>query len=442
MKGIYEPLAYGDRFWDETITSPVLAFSELTNEVKAEFAIFGGGYTGLFAALRLAEAGADLLLLDAQQPGWGASGRNGGLVSVGSAKVEDDHIIRKYGESDAQVFFDAERSAVDLVEEYLERHAIDADRYSDGYTYVAHNKSSIADLKDYGSQYTRRYGLPYAFVPKVEMPAPGLNSPDFHGAVHLPIGFALNPMKFVLGLTQAARDAGVRMFSNSPVKSILKQDGYVLTTPHGKVRAKKALLATNGYSSDDLPTAMANRYLPVQFNILVSRPLTSDEIKEQGWFSRQMVCDSRTLLHYFRLLPDNRMLFGLRGSVRVSEKNITKTRAIAREDFDCMFPAWRHVETPYFWSGLICMTRNLVPFAGALHSMENMWAAFGYHGGGVTMAPYAVALIADQALGRKTLHHPDLMQKQLRRFELSQWRRMSLLPAFAWYKFKDLLLIT
>ena len=83
------------------------------------------------------------------------------------------------------------------------------------------------------------------------------------------------------------------------------------------------------------------------------------------------------------------------------------------------------------------MTRDLVPFAGALLGMPNMWAAFGYHGGGVPMAPYVGALIADQALGQKKLLHPSLMQRKLRRFELGRWRRMSLPPAFAWYKVKD-----
>jgi glycine/D-amino acid oxidase-like deaminating enzyme len=150
-----------------------------------------------------------------------------------------------------------------------------------------------------------------------------------------------------------------------------------------------------------------------------------------------MVCDSRTLLHYFRLLPDNRMLLGLRGSVRVSEANIDRTRAKARADFDRMFPAWQHVETPYFWSGLICMTRALVPFAGAVPGMKGAYAAFGYHGGGVAGAPYSGALIADLALGQNRRPHPLFMQKLPRRFELGRFRRASLPPAFAWYNLKD-----
>lgn len=442
MKRIYEPLAYTDRpirdrYWDRFQPDPPPAYPPLSGEVSADFAVIGGGYTGLSAAIQLAEAGADVVLLDAKPPGWGASGRNGGLVSVGSAKVEDDQIIKTYGAADARLFFDAERASVELVGEYLQRFDLDVDRHSNGYTYLAHRPEEVEGLKDYGQAYTSRYGLPYEFVPEEEMASHGLNSPDFHGAVHLPIGFALNPMKFILGLTKAAEHAGVRIHSNTPVERISDGAPHVLHTPDGKVRAKHLLICTNGYSSDDLPHALAGRYLPVQSNILVTRPMSDTELAAQGWTSRQMCVDSRTLLHYFRLLPDNRMLLGLRGSVKVSEDNIAATEAKARVDFERMFPAWRHVETEHFWSGLICMTRNLVPFAGAVPGMVNAWAALGYHGGGVTMAPYAGALIADMALGRNIRPHPGLMQQPLRRFELGRWRRASLPMAFAWYNLKD-----
>ncbi|AXT37142.1 FAD-binding oxidoreductase (plasmid) [Phaeobacter sp. LSS9] len=443
MRRIYEPLAYTDRpisarYWDRFLPDPAPRYAPLRDEVTAEFAVIGGGYTGLSAALTLAEAGADVVLLDAQRPGWGASGRNGGLVSVGSAKLADDAILRRYGQADAEQFFAAERAAVDLVETYVERLALEVDRHSRGYTFVAHRPDRLTELHDYGQEYTRRYGLPYEFIPQEEMAAHGLNSPEFHGAVNLPVGFALNPMKFVLGLTRAVEAAGVRMFSDTPVQAITPAaGGYLLQGPTGQVRARHLLVATNGYSSDDLPGALAGRYLPVQSNIMVTRPLSEAEIADQGWWSEQMVCDSRTLLHYLRLLPDRRLLLGLRGSVRVSEANIAATEAKARADFDRMFPAWRAVETEHFWSGLICMTRNLVPFAGAIPGMDNAFAALGYHGSGVCMAPYAGALIADQALGRRQRPHPDLMQHPLRRFELGRWRRLSLPLAFGWYHIKD-----
>lgn len=441
MRRPYEPLAYGDRpirdsFWPITVRDRP-SWPPLHGEHRADFAIVGGGYTGLSAALTLAEAGADVVLLDAKAPGWGASGRNGGLVSVGSAKLEDDAIERRFGRADAQVFFDAERAAVDLVADYLDRYGIDADRHSDGYTFVAHSPRAVEAVRAYGDSYRRRYGLPFEFLGRAAMAERGLHSPEFHAAANLPVGFALNPMKFVLGLTRAAEAAGVRLHAHTPVAGLSRENGHVLHTPTGRLRARTVLFATNGYGSDAMPPALAHRFLPVQSNILVTRPLTDEEIAAQGWWSAQMVVDSRSLLHYLRLLPDRRMLFGLRGSVRATEATIAATQARARADFDRIFPAWRHVETPHFWSGLICMSRRLVPFAGPVPGMENAFAAFAYHGSGVSMAPYAGALIADMALGREARPHPDLMKRPPARFELGPLRRLALGPAFAWYQWKD-----
>ncbi|WP_319529731.1 FAD-binding oxidoreductase, partial [uncultured Cohaesibacter sp.] len=406
-------------------------------DVACDFAVLGAGYTGLFAALRLAQSGADVVVIDAKGPGWGASGRNGGLVSVGGSKVSDDHIERRYGTTDAKTYFAAERAAVDLVEETIEHHGLEIDRHSKGYSFAAHRPSAIAEVKDYGEQYKRRYGLAAEFLDKAAMIEQGLNSPDFHAAVHAPIGFALNPMKFALQMTDVVRKAGVRIFHDSPITKIQAENGYNLVSKRGVVKARKLIVATNGYSSDDLPKPLAGRYLPVQSNILVSRPLSEAEIAEQGWHSEQMVVDTRNLLHYFRLLPDRRMMLGVRGSVYVTKSAMETTRQKARADFERMFPAWQHVETPYFWSGLICMTRRLTPFAGALPGMDGAHAALAYHGNGVSMAPYCGTLVADLALGKETLPHADLMKKPMRRFELGPWRRFSLPPAFAWYAFRD-----
>ncbi|MTI18232.1 FAD-binding oxidoreductase [Rhodobacteraceae bacterium RKSG542] len=441
MKRIYESFAYGDgpiaeRYWDTTVDAKP-NFPPLEGDVSCELAIIGGGYTGLSAAIALAKEGVRVVVLDAKPVGWGASGRNGGLVSAGSAKLDDAAISKHFGSIDAQTFFDAEKQAVALVEHLLEEHGIDADRHSNGYTCVAHSPRHLAGLKDYGEQYSKRYGLPFEYLDQSEMVGQGLNSPDFFGAVHLPLGLALNPLKFVLGLATTAEKAGATLAYSTEITSIASSSGYELRHSRGTIRCKKLIVATNGYTSDDMPKANASRYLPVQSNILVSRQLTEEEIEAQGWWSRQMVCDTRNLLHYFRLLPDNRMLLGLRGSINATPENLAAMRKVARSDFDRMFPAWQHVETPFFWSGLICMTRNLVPFCGPLHGLDDAWGAFGYHGSGVTMGPYAGQLLANMVLGKSTLPHPDFMKTTPRKFEFGPLRRNLLAPVFSWYKLVD-----
>ncbi|WP_299349281.1 FAD-binding oxidoreductase [uncultured Maritalea sp.] len=442
MKRIYEPMAYGAQpiencYWHGFMPDNGPQYPSVSDEINCDFAIIGAGYTGLSAALRLAKHSADVVVVDANAPGWGASGRNGGLVSVGGSKLSDKQIVARFGQEDARTYFATERAAVDFVEGLIVELSLDVDRHSKGYTFAAHSETAVSSVKDYGAQYQSRYGLDCEFLDKSAMAEHGMGSPEFHGAVNLPIGFALNPMKFILGLAHAASSAGVRIFANSAVQDIEIDDVFSLHTASGIVRAKKLIVATNGYSSDDVPNAFASRYMPVQSNIMVTRPLTDDELASQRWWSEQMVVDTRNLLHYFRLLPDKRMLFGLRGSVRASVQNMEKTKQIARADFDRLFPKWRKVETDHFWSGLICMSRDLVPFAGPIAGIDGAYAAMAYHGNGVSMAPYCGALVADMALGNQTMPHAQLMQKQMRKFELGPLRRNLLPPAFAWYKLLD-----
>ena len=133
-------------------------------------------------------------------------------------------------------------------------------------------------------------------------------SGPFHGGLTIPLGFALNPRKYHAGLARAAQQAGATLHAHSPVTRLRPIAGrWQLDTAAGSVTADRVLLATNGYSSEDLPDWLAARYLPVQSSVIVTAPLTEAQRQAQGWTSRQMAYDTRQLLHYFRLLPDNRM---------------------------------------------------------------------------------------------------------------------------------------
>lgn len=149
-----------------------------------------------------------------------------------------------------------------------------------------------------------------------------------------------------------------------------------------------------------------------------------------------MCYDTRHLLHYFRLMPDRRMLFGMRGAVRTTPASLRRTRRRIRADFDAMFPAWAHVETPHFWAGLVCLSRSLAPFAGPLPDMPGAYAALAYHGNGLAMGSYAGQQVAKMALGQA--HElPGFMQAPLQRFPLGRFRRAILPPVYGWYGVKD-----
>ncbi len=436
---LYEADAYGaeaDRYnyWRTTVVDGA-RWPVLQDGTVADVAIVGAGFTGLSAALHLAEAGVDVVVLDAEHPGWGASGRNGGFACLGGAKASDWQIARRYGADGLAEFRQVQRSAIDLVADLLDRHAIDADRHSDGEVILAHRPRDMAHLSIAAMGIAAAYGVTPRLIPKSEMSAEGLVADGVHGALHLPIGFALNPQKYVLGLADAARRAGARIFGQSPVTKVTSGDGHRLTTPCAEVRVKRLIIATNGYSSDNLPDWLAGRYLPVQSNVIVTRTLTEAEISA-GWNSDLMAYDSRNLLHYFRLLPERRFLFGMRGGIRSDADAQARMRKIIRRDFESMFPTWSRIETPYFWSGLACLARDLTPYVGPLGDRENAYTSIAYHGNGVAMASYSGALLAGLITGRPPAL-PTVMKGPLRKYPVARWRRHLLRPAYAWYAIKD-----
>lgn len=443
MKRIYEPFAYGDAplaegFWSTTVEDPQ-DWSRLDGGARCDVAIVGGGFTGLTAALHLAEAGRDVVVLDAQRPGWGASGRNGGFCCLGGTALDAATLIKRFGEADTRLFYDAEREAVQLVAGTLDRLGIEADTHSQGETMLAHRPESVPGLDATARHMSDFHGARCEVIPREALAEHGLSSDAFHGAVTTPIGFALNPMKYVFGLARAAQAAGARIFAQSPALSIETEgSGWRLTTPTGRVSAQKLIIATNGYSSDDLPAWLAGRYLPLHSNIMVTRPLSDAEIAAQGWYSNQMCYDSRNLLHYFRLLPDRRMLFGMRGAIRADAASHAAIRQRTRADFDRIFPAWSDVEAPYFWSGLVALSRALTPFVGAIPGHPGAFAGLCYHGNGVAMGSYAGALLADLVQGQAPARpYPGLMAKPPARFPFGRFRRALLRPALRLYRFQD-----
>ena len=192
------------------------------------------------------------------------------------------------------------------------------------------------------------------------------------------------------------------------------------------------ILATNGYSSEDLPDWLRARYLPVQSSVIVTAPLEHEQIDAQGWSSHQMAYDTRVLLHYFRLMPNGRFLFGMRGGLTATPRARDSISRKIRADFARMFPAWQDVEITHEWDGLVCLMASLTPFAGAVPDHPGLYAGMGYHGNGVAMASHTGMLLADLVQGKPPRGpYPEVMRHPPRRFPLGRWRRALLAPAYA-----------
>jgi glycine/D-amino acid oxidase-like deaminating enzyme len=441
MTRIYPDYAYGDGpragcWWDRTCDAP--ARPALRGDHACDVAVIGGGYTGLSAALHLAEAGVSVTVLEQRYVGFGASGRNGGFCCLGGGMLDNAALDKQFGRDGRQAWRRAEHDAITFVDGLLNRFGIDVDRHSDGETQLAHRPRDFEAMKVKADHYAAAYGVEARLTPPAALADEGLQS-EFHGAITVPIGFGLNPRKYVLGLAEAAASAGAAIFHDTGVTAITRgPQGFALATPGGRVTAARVIVATNGYSAEDLPDWFAGRFMPTQSSIIVTRPLTQSELGAQGWTSGQACYDTRHLLHYFRLMPDNRMLFGVRGGLLGTPGSEARARRRARADFDRMFPAWRQVETPHGWSGLVCIARNRMPFVGPVPGQPGMFAGLCYHGNGVGMASYAGALLADLVRDNTPRHgYPQAMQRPLARFELGRFRRLVMPVAYAGFALSD-----
>lgn len=405
-------------YWTETASIPPA--TDLPPD-RVEVAVVGAGYTGLSAALTLAQAGLRVAVLDARQPGWGASGRNGGFCCRGGAMMGQVEMTRRFGAAAAAEWDRTEKAAVDRVADLIDTHGIACDRHSDGEMVLAH-----------GPRAARRMGA------ILDMPALadlGISGPWSGGRLER-VGFALNPRKYLAGLLRAARQAGVSISGDVEVRSLTgAKGGWQLLHEKGMLWARKIIVATNGYASERLPPWIGGRYLPVQSSIMVTRPLTDAELSAQGWTSDLMCYDTRRLLHYFRLLPERRFLFGMRGGIRATAASDARIQRAIRADFDAYFPAWRDVETSHFWTGLACLTRSRLPFAGQVPDAGGLFAAFGWHGNGIAMGTYAGALLARLMLGEDM--RPGIMRQPIPRFPFGRWRRLLLYPAYAAMSLQD-----
>ena len=434
MRRVFPPHTYGDApradcYWGDTVSDP--GYSAASGPVSCDVAVIGAGFTGLSAALHLAEAGADVVVLEAETPAWGASGRNGGFCCLGGFGAPDGVIARLHGEAARAEARRTEMAAVETVDGLTTRLDLDIDRHSNGETVMGFTPKSLAGFEKEARRIQSDLGVTPEIHTDTQLAGLGMSGP-FHCGMTTPVGFGLNPAKYALGLAHAATKAGARIFAQSAVQRIDHAGGFTLHTDSAQVSARRLIVATNGYSSDDLPKWMRARYLPAQSNVLVTRTLSEEEIAEQGWSSHQMAYDERFFLHYFRLMPNRRFLFGMRGGLFSSPKWDGRMHHTIRQHFDRMFPAWAHIDTPYSWNGLLSLSRDMTPYCGPIPEMPGAFTALSFQGNGVAMGSHAGAILADLAQDKTPGRmYPEIMRKPPRRFPLGRFRRAWLWPPYA-----------
>ena len=433
-------LAAGN-FWEASARVATPQTLALQGTANADIAIIGAGFAGLNAALRLADAhGMDVAVLEAGVPGAGASGRNGGFCCPGSAKRSWSSIEREFGREETTAFHAMQVEAVDHVRSLIATHAIDSTICGEGEIELAHSRRAAAGLRQEGRFLAERFGMACAYLEPGELAERGFGGTRFFGGLRDTVSFGLQPLDYVRGLARAAIAAGARIYSGARVDRIAHEAGrYRIATATGEVTAGRLFVATNGYTQDRLLPALSGRLLPALSRILVTRPLSEAEISAQGWRSADPAFDSRNLLHYFRLLPGRRMLFGGRGGLDPTPAGIARSVKKLRRRFEATFPAFADAETTHAWAGNVCLSARLLPHAGPIEGMENAWTALAWHGNGVAMASYSGRRMADVIAGVRSLQQsfPAPMRAPLARFPLPFLRKAYLAAAYAGYALID-----
>tara|TARA_Y100000813_G_C24160702_1_gene351939 strand:- start:319 stop:1665 length:1347 start_codon:yes stop_codon:yes gene_type:complete len=393
MKNLYHSDIYKfntpvKSYWEET-SNEKLNLEKLTKNINCEIVVVGGGYTGLLCAINLIENyNLDVILIEAGKIGWGASSRNGGFCSFPPIKTSFKKLQKIYGKEETKRFFRNAVEGSNYTKDIISNYNIDCDVTGESNFIVAHHPNKFKQIKEQAEVYKSEFGIETEIYSKEEFNKFGHGGNEQFGALSYKPGFAINPLKFVNGITKYALSKKLKIFEHTLVDKINKNNGYyTLKSKEGSVKAKKVVVATNGFYQEGLVPQLNSRILPVISNIIVTRKLTDKEIDLHNFKTFSPIVNTKNLLYYYRKLPDNRILFGTRGDYIGSDQSNLDRAKIMEKFFKNIFPDWASISIDYNWRGLIAMSQKLTPSIGKIEN-EEIYYGFGYHGVGVSSAPW------------------------------------------------------
>lgn len=376
--------------WYAATATPLDPFPALRGATRADVCIVGAGYTGLSAALHLARAGLDVVVLDAHRVGFGASGRNGGQVGSGQ-RLDQDALERAHGRDTARMLWDLGEEAKALVRGLIADHAMPV-TFKPGIVHACRSAAEVDHARAYAEKLARDYG--YDQVQPLDrealreiLPSEAYVGGDIdRGAGHI------HPLNFALGLGRAAVAAGARIFEKSHVHHIQRGQRPVVQTGEGRVECSHVILAGNGYLGH-LDRRVAARVMPINNFIVATEPLgdRAETVLRQD----VAVADSKFVVNYWHLSPDKRLIFGGGESYGYRFPDIVTT---VRKPMLEVYPGLRDVRIDHAWGGTLAITMWRMP--AFLRTAPNILSVSGYSGHGVAMATLAGKIMAEAVAGQ------------------------------------------
>ena len=402
----------------------------LDGDVTADVCVVGGGFTGVSAALNLAEAGYDVVLLEANRIGWGATGRNGGQICSGySAGM--DRIQGWLGKDDAKQLFAMVEESKQIIRDRVQRHQIDCD-LKWGYFNAATKPRHLKWMAEQRDTWARDFGYEGLVLAGDRDAAKAyVNSPAYLGGLFDPFAGHFHPLNYCLGLAEAAEAAGARLYERSPVVAVEQGAAPVARCGTGSVRAKFLVLCGNAYLGHLVPK-LARKIMPIGNFVGATRPLGA-ELARALIPSDAAVCDWNFILNYYRMSADHRLLFG--GLASYSTVPPPNLNSRLRQEMAGVFPSVAGVEFDYVWGGYVGITMERTPHFGRLG--DNVYFAHGYSGTGVALTGLAGRLLAEAVSGQAErfdlfgrLPHTSFPGGRLLRMPI-------LVLAMTWYRLRD-----
>lgn len=388
--------------WWLADAGPVAPRPPLAGDARADVVVIGGGYTGMWAAWSLADAGCDVVLLEADVCGHGPSGRNGGFVESFWGQLPE--LRRRYGDAGARAIQDAGAESVPAIGAWCEEEAVDAAYRQGGYMRVS-TAPAQDGAWDEPVRACRELGLANELIPlDGDAVRARCASPLFRGGVLAPGGASVHPAKLALGLRRRLIERGVPVHEHSRVRRLAEGDDVLVEAGSGRVRARSAVLALNAAAAGVGP--LRRRLTAAASHIVLTEPVP-DVLDELGWAGGECITDCRTFLHYFRTTPDHRVLFGYAGGriaygARLGGRIQVDPWAVAQAQRDLVriLPSLSGRRIEHAWGGPIDVSPTHLPIIGTLPGGRAHYA-FGFTGNGVGPSHLAGRILASLALDRR-----------------------------------------
>ncbi len=416
--------------WGKT-AMPLPRLPVLNGKYRSDVAVIGAGFCGLSTALHLSERGYEVILIDAHEPGWGASGRNGGQVIPG-LKIMPNEMVKRYGVERGERIAKTAGSAPQLVFNLIERHGIDCDLRKTGWIQLAKGPRGSVTINSHVEQWGER-GADVGLLDRSDIEIRVGTGAYQQGLIDMR-GGNLHPLKYARGLARACLASGVSIYWDSPAHHVERiENSWRVCAQYGSIDADIVVVCTNAYTGDMLP-GLADSIIPVLTGVVATDPL-GDNLAKKILPKRQGAADTRRLLSWFGLDGTDRLIFGSRINTQkelIDEKNFSFGINRLHE----IFPEISQSKLNHMWTGRVALTLDHVPH---IHKLaEGLYSGLGFNGRGVAMATMFGKVLADHCSGT-AMEGGFLPITPVRKVPFSRFRNQGIAVVLTWKRMMDTL---